>query len=110
MQRHRQLREVGGAKLKSGGQSFRRIFLAEITNFPPKAGDLKKKKKKVFAEIRRLFQAEIANFNVFSAQKPQLLPPKKYCGGARKKSGGKNENRGGIAPPAHPLATLPMSC
>ena len=42
---------------------------------------------KVFAEVRRLFLAEITNFNDFSAQKHQLLPTKKIRWGARKKSG-----------------------
>ena len=57
-------------------------------------------KKKVFAEIRRLFLAEIANFNVFSVQEHQLLPPIKIpWGGQEKNRGGKNENPGGIAPP-----------
>ena len=36
----------------------------------------KKEKKKVFAEIRRLFLAEITNFNVFSGQK-QVISKKK---------------------------------
>ena len=50
-------RDRRGAKLKSEGKGFCRIFLAEIT------GDLKKKKKKkVFTEIRRLFLTKIANF------------------------------------------------
>ena len=90
----------GGAKFKSGGQRFSpaEFFWLKSQIFPPKAVDLQK--KKVFAEIRRLFLAEIAIFNVFSAQKQQLLPPKKIPWGARKKSrgGGKNENQGGIAP------------
>ena len=80
---------------KSGG-----FFWPKSQIFRPKAVI---SKKKVFAEIRVFFLAEIANFNVFSAQNTNFLLPKKYRGGARKKNrGGKNENRGGIAscPPA----------
>ena len=91
-----ELRQIGGAKLKSGGQRFspkcEGFFWPKTQIFRPKAGELK---KKVFAEIRRLFLAEIANFNVFSTQKHQLLPPKKYRGGARKKSKGQKRKSGG---------------
>ena len=75
------------------------------------------KKKKVFAEIRRLFLAEIRNLNGFSGQKQQLFPPKSQDsnldGGRlnlelvrvmltfkKKYSGGQEINRGGNAPPA----------
>ena len=81
---------------------------------------LQKKKKKVFAEIRRLFLAEIRNLNVFSGQKQQLFPlknqhsnldvgtpksrtgegdahfkKKKTAGRQEINRGGKNKNRGG---------------
>ena len=83
---------------------MRRLFLAEITNVPTKSRwSPNKTKKKVFAEIRRLFLAEIANFNVFSAPKHQLLPPKKTPWGARKKSGGQKQKSRGhcpLCPPA----------
>ena len=68
------------------------------------------KKNKVFAEIRRLFLAEIANFNVFfrpirATSSSQKIP----LGGQEKNWEGKYENRGGIASPAPPLATrLPL--
>ena len=86
-------RDRGGAKLKSWGQRFspkcKGFFWPKSQIFLPKAGDLQiKKKKKVFAEIRRLFLAEIANFNVFSAQIHQLFSPKKIPWETRKKSGG----------------------
>ena len=61
----------------------------------------KQKKKKVFAGIRTLFLAEIANFNVFSAQKhPTSSSQENTVRGKKKNQGGKNENRGEIAPPA----------
>ena len=98
----RQLREIGGegAKLKSGGQRFspkgEGFFWPKSQIFRPKADDLQK--KKVFVEIRRLFLPDIANFNVFSAQKHQLHPPRKIpWGGQEKNRAGKNGNRGGIA-------------
>ena len=109
-QGRRQLCEIGGeAKLKSGGQRFspkcEGFFWPKSQIFRPNAGDLHKKKK-VFAKIRGFFLAEIANFNVFSAQKHQLFP-KKYRGGARKKSGsqkrksgGQKRKSGGHSPPA----------
>ena len=128
-QGRRQLCEIGGAKLKSGGQRFspkcEGFFWPKSQIFRPKAGDLQKnknkkkrsspkskgsfwpksqifrpkEKKKVFTEIRRLFLAEIANFNVFSAQKHQLLPPpKNTVGGQERNRGGKNENRGAMPP------------
>ena len=50
-------------------QKFKRFFR-------PETGDLKKKKK-VFAEIHRLLQAESRNLNGFSGQKQQLFPPQK---------------------------------
>ena len=49
---------------------------------------ISKKKKKVFAEIRRLFLAEITILNVFSGQKQQLFSPKKIPWGAKTKIGG----------------------
>ena len=52
-----------------------------------------KKKKKVFAEIRRLFLAEITNSNVFSAQKHATSSSQKNTVGVQEKNrGGKNEN------------------
>ena len=94
----------GGAKLKSVGERFLPNFSGRNHN---KFSDQKQviSKKKVFAEIRRLFLAEIANFNVFSAQKQQLLPPKKYRGEGAKKIGGAKTKIGGHCPPAPPLAT-----
>ena len=60
-----QLREIGAAKLKSGGQRFspkcEGFFWPKSQIFRPKADDLQK--KKVFAEIQRLFLAEITNFS-----------------------------------------------
>ena len=74
-----------GGKIQIRGANFlpkcEGFFWPKSQIFRPKAS----KKKKVFAEIRRLFLAEIANSNVFSAQKHQL---KKIPWGARKKSGG----------------------
>ena len=69
------------------------FFWLKLTNFPTKSRwspkKKKKKKKKGLREIRRLFLAEITNFNVFSAQKKQLLPPKKNTGeGGKKRIGG----------------------
>ena len=95
---------------------FRRLFLAEITNFNVFSGH----KQVISKKTRRLIQAKITNFNVFSAHKKQLLPLKKIPRGARKKirggggaktkiggKGGKNENRGALPPPlATRLATL----
>ena len=73
IQGRRQLREIGGAKLKSGGQTFspkcEGFFWPKSQIFRPKAGDLQK--KKVFAEIRRLFRAEIANFPTKSRWSPK---------------------------------------
>ena len=129
-QARRQLREIGGAKLKSGGKGFRRnarAFSGRNRKFSDQKQVISKKKglrrnpkvfsgrnrkfsdqkqksrwspkNKVYAEILRLFLAKIANSNVFWAQKHQL---KKYRGGQEK-------NRGGIAPPAPPLATLDVT-
>ena len=111
VQGRRQLREIGGrgGKIKIRAAKvfpeMRRLFLAEITNFPTKSRwspEIKKIiiKKKVFADIRTLFLAEIANFNVFSAQTHQLLSPKKIPWGARKKSGGQKRKSGWHCPPA----------
>ena len=86
------------SKKKMSSPKSEGFFWPKSQIFRPKPGDLQKKKK-AFAVFRRLLLAEIANFNVFSAQKQQLLPPKKIPWGARKKSGGKNENRGGALPP-----------
>ena len=69
-----------------------RLFWPKSQIFRPKAGDLQK--KKVFAEI--------ANFNVFCAQKHQILPSTKILWGARKK------NRGGIAPLPPPAGDAPV--
>ena len=45
--------------------------------FRPKSGDLKKKKKKVFAKIQSDFSTEIRNSNVFSAQNQVISKKKK---------------------------------
>ena len=45
--------------------------------FCPKSGDLKKKKKKVFAKIQSDFSAEIRNLKVFSAQNRVISKKKK---------------------------------
>ena len=110
IQGRRQLREIGGAKLKSGVKGFRqnpKAFSGRNHKFSDQKQVISKikLKKKVFAEIRKLFLPDIANFNVFSAQKHQLLPPKKIPWGARKKSGGQKRKSGGHCPPAPPLAT-----
>ena len=89
-QGRRQLREIGGQRFSPKCEGF---FWPKSQIFRPKAGDLQNKIKKGLRRNPKAFSGEIANFNVFSAQKHQLLPPKKYRGGARKKSGG------GIAPP-----------
>ena len=126
----------GGGKIKIRGQSFlpkckglfwpkSQIFRPKAGDppqkkglrrnpksqiFRPKAGDLQKKKK-VFAKIRGLFLAEIANFNVFSAQKHQLLPPKKIPWGQEKnRKGGQKRKLGGHCPPWPPLATRLQPC
>ena len=93
----------GGAKFKSGGKGVRRnskTLSGRNHKFTNQKQVISKKKKKVFAEIQKYFLAEIANFNVFSAQKHQLLPPIKIPWEGKKKigGGGKNENRGSIAP------------
>ena len=119
------------SKKKRSSPTYEGFFWPKSQIFRPKAGDLQKKKKKglrrnhkfsdkkqviskkkkVFAEIRRLFLAEIANFNVFSAQKHQLLPKKipwggkKKIGGAKTKIGGAKTKIGGALPPCLPLAT-----
>ena len=41
-------------------------------------------KKKAFAEIRRLFLTEITNLNGFSGQKQQLFSPNKIPWGGKK--------------------------
>ena len=74
--------------------------------FRPKAGDLQKQKK-ILAEIRRLFLAEITNLSVFSGQKQQLFRPKKIpWGGQEINRVGKNENRGAM-PPCSPAGEAP---
>ena len=87
-QGRRKLREIGAAKLKSGGKDFRRnakVYSGRNHKFSDQ--------KQV---ISKLFLAEIANFNVFSPKNTNFFLPKNTVGegrGARKKSGG-------IAPPA----------
>ena len=97
----------GGAKLKLGGQGFHqnaKAFSGRNHKFSDQTQVISK--KKVFAEIRRLFLAKIANFNVFFRTKtPTSSSQKNTVGGQEENRGGKNENRGGIAPPAPPLAT-----
>ena len=87
-----------GGKIEIRGQRFspkcEGFFWPKSQVFRPKAGDLHKKKK-VFAQIRRVFLAEMINLNVFSAQKHQLLPPKKIQWGGKKKIGGQKRKSGG---------------
>ena len=104
-QGRRQLREIGGgAKLKSRGQRFSTkcegLFWPKSQIFRPKAGDLTPPPKKRSSPKSEGFFWPKSNFNVFSAPKHQLLPLKKIPWGEQEKNrGGKNENRGGIAPP-----------
>ena len=68
----------------------------------------KKKKKKVFAEIRRLFLAEITNLNDFYGHVQQLFLPKKTPWGARNKSGGAKRKIGRAMPPRWRRAWLKL--
>ena len=100
-QGRRQLREIGGAKIFA---DFRKLFSGRNFNvfFRPKAGDLQKKKK-VFAEIRRLFLTEITNFNrFFRPKKATSSSQKKYRGGQEINGGGKNRKSGRHCPPLLP--------
>ena len=94
-QGRRQLRGIWGSKLKSGGQSWKPALNLTQTFIIPELdwgkvlvkimwSQKKKKKKKVFAEIRRLFLAEITNSNGFSGQKQQPFPSKKNTVGGKK--------------------------
>ena len=98
-------RDRVGQNLNQGRKGFRRnpkAFSGRNHKFSAQKQVISKKKK-AFAKIRRLFLAEIASFNVFSAEKHQLLPPKKIPWGGKKKIGGEKTKIGGALPP--PLAT-----
>ena len=84
---------------------MRRLFLAEITNFPTKSGDLQKKRSSPKSEGFFWPKSQILTF--FPAKNTNYFLPKNTVGGQEKNGGGggKNENRGGIVPPAPPLAT-----
>ena len=91
--------KAGDLQKKRSSPKSEGFFWPKSQIFRPKAGDLQKvKRKKVLTKIRRLFLAEIASFNVFSAEKHQLLPPKKIPWGARKKIRGAKTKIGGALP------------
>ena len=99
-QGRRQLREIGGTKLKLGGEKvfavFRRLFLAEIlTFFPAKSRWSPKKKKK---KEKGFFWRKLQISTFFSAKKSNFFLPKNTVVGQEINRGGKNENRGGLAP------------
>ena len=100
IQGRRQLREIGGAKLKSGGKGFRRIFLAEIT------GDLPKKKKSS-PKSKGFFWPKSQILTFFPPNNSNFFLPKKFRGGGKKKIGGaktkiggQKRKSGGHCPPA----------
>ena len=86
--------KIRGAKVSPKCEGF---FWPKSQIFRPEAGDLQNKKKRS-AEIQRLFLAEIANFNVFSTQRHQLLLPRKILWGEKRKSGGHCPSPAGDAP------------
>ena len=105
----------GGQNLNQGGKGFRRNgkdFSVEITNFPTKAGDLQNKglrrNPKAFSGRNRKLSDQkqvISKKKKISAQKHQLLHPRKIPWGRQEKNrGDKNENRGHCSP-TPPLAT-----
>ena len=100
----------GGAKSKSAGQRFppksEGFYWPKSQIFRPKTGDLQK--KKVFAEIQRLFLAEITNFNVFSPKNINFFLPKKFRGRQEKNwGGGQKRKSGGHCPPCPPAGDAP---
>ena len=119
-QGRRQLREIGGGKIKIRGAklktsvelgpNFHYSWIGLRRSFSE--NQVISEKKKVFAEIRRPFLAEITNLNVFFRPKTATFSSQKNTLGARNKSGGggKNENRGGNAPcpPRWRRAWLPV--
>ena len=98
----------GGGKIKiRGGKLFHSFWIGLRRSFSenqvPKSEGFSGQnqvisKKKVYSEIGRLFLAEIANSNVFSGRDQQVFPPQKIPWWQEINRGGKNENRGGIAP------------
>ena len=120
-QGRRQLREIGGTKSKSGGQSF--FIIPELDwgkvsvkiRWSPKKRSSPKlecffwpkshlnvfsaqkhvisKKKKVFVKIGRLFLPKISNSNVFFGQNQQLFPSHKIPWGAEINRGGEQERK-----------------
>ena len=86
IQGRRQLPEIGGGgggKIKIRGLSWKpalnliQIFIILELDWEVSVKIRWSKKKKVFAEIRRLFLAKITNFNVFSGQKQVISGKKK---------------------------------
>ena len=89
-QGRRQLREIGGGKIKIRGAKLK-TSVERDPNFhyswiglrlifsENQVISKKKKKKKVFAEIRRLFRAEITNLNVFFGQKQAISIKKVFA-------------------------------
>ena len=77
-QGRRQLREIGGAKLKSGGQRFSPNF----------SGRNQKKKKKSSPKSEGFFWPKSQIWTFFPPNNSNFFLPKKFRGGARKKSGG----------------------
>ena len=73
--------------------------------FRPKAGDLQKKKKRSSPKSEGFFWPKSQILTFFPPKNSNFFLPKITVGGQKKNWGGKNENRGGIAPPAPPLAT-----
>ena len=133
IQGRRQLREIVGAKLKSRGQRISPNFSGRNHRWSPKknnnkgfsprsegffwpksqifrskAGDLQKKIRSS-PKSEGFFWPKSQILTFFPPNNSNFFLPKNSVGGQEKNWGGKNENRGGIAPPAPPLATrLPL--
>ena len=125
-QGRRQLREIGGGgeiKIR-GAKLFHYSWIGLRRSFSKNQVISKKKglrqsfsgqnqmippppPKKGLRRNRKAFSGRNHKFKRFFRPKPTTFSSPKIPWGARNKSGGKNENRGGIAPPAPPLATLP---
>ena len=92
VQGRRQLREIGGAKLKSGGQGFSPNFSGRNHRCSPT-------KKRSSPKSEGFFWPKLQILTFFPPNNSNFFLPKNSVGGQEKNRGDKNENRGGIAPP-----------
>ena len=112
-----QLREIGGAKLKSGGQRFspkcegrnHKFSDQKVFAEKKKVTRKKKEKKRSSPKSEGFFWPKSQILTFFSPKNTNFFLPKKYRGGGKKKIGVQERKSGGALPSLPPAGDAPVA-